>query len=210
MSEPILRLPQASERKKRQGPPRTNDPVRMARIAREAGEVIDSVGFRTWYEQARCQGAPGFQHYYAYVRASLGYDVPGWELSGLVWEATAKAFVSFDATRGDQAIPVDGRFLTHWRAQLGNLASRHLRPSPRTVPLPPDLAGPSEDAFDALIAGELREAVQELTADEKEIVLLRCGEGVSFRESGLRLKKRKKDVIALYARAVDRLRLQVG
>src|SRR4051794_8144671 len=104
---------------------RTHDPRAVERIAREAAEVVDTPGFRAWYEMKRCEGAPSFPHFWAYARKSLTYDVPGRELAGLVWQATAGAFASFDASRGAGRKAVEDRFLTHWRYRLKNLVRDH-------------------------------------------------------------------------------------
>jgi hypothetical protein len=177
----------------------------MARIAREAGEVLDSPGFRSWYETSRCEGSPAFPHFWAYVQASLSYDVPGRELCGLVWEATTTAFEKFDASRGDPETPIEARFLKHWRVHLDNLAKKTLRRGFFTVPLPPDLAGPVIDPFLVLLKVLVRGLVEGLPEDERRLIKKRYWDERPFGEIARMLKKRKQTLIDRHNVIIGRL-----
>lgn len=198
--------PNTRNRGRQAGPPRTDDRRLIRRIAREAGEVIGSDGFRYWYNATRCDGAPSFPRYWAYVRKSLGYDVPGRELCGPIWEATARAFETFDATRGVSETPVESRFLKHWRAQLANSARSCFKQYPKAGPLPEDLAGPAYDPFHELMKRGVLALVASLPADEEVIVRQRYWYGTSFRELALQLRQRKATVIGRHEAIIGKLK----
>jgi len=192
-------------RKKRPRLPRTNDKERGRQIARAVGEVIDTPEVRAWYAAMGCDGAPAFPHFWGYVLRSLTYDVPGGELCGLVWEATERAFRSFDPARGDAEIPVEGRFLTHWRSQLGNLAKKRLRVRP-TVELPDDPPGDDADPLWGLMGRMLPGLVEGLPEEERRIIRLHYWEGETFEEVAKVLGRRKQTVLDNHHRIPSTLR----
>lgn len=194
-----------ASRKTRPRVPRTHDPQRIRQIVREVGEVIDTPENRTWYDAMRCDGAPAFPHYWAYVRQSMVYDVPGRELAGLVWEATERAFRLFDPAKRDAGTSVEKRFLKHWRSHLANLARKYLKVRP-SVSLPGDLPGDAVDPLWGLMSRMLPDLVEELPEEDRRIIRLRYREGLNFGEIAKRMDRRKQTVLDRHNRTLATLR----
>jgi hypothetical protein len=208
-----LRLPLADVEKKlwrldqaaRRRPPRTRDPQRIQRIAREAAKVINTPGFALWYDLKRCDGAPAFPHFWGYVQRSLTYDVPGRELGGILYEATAKAFESFDASKGWASTPTEERFMTHWRYCFANLAKKCLKRSGAKTLLK-EPANDSSEPFRELLLRMVGKLVEGLPEDERFLIRQHYWEGKDLRSIARLIGRRKQFVIDKHKEIIAKLR----
>lgn len=174
--------------------PRTNDPERMRQIADEAGQHVNTPGFQVWYRENSCPSAPPFHQFWSYVRQSMTYDVPGCEMCGLIFEATDRAFQTFDLNRGKADIPSDRRFLKHWRHQLANLARTQLR-KPRSVALPSRDVPAKSNGRDRDLEIWVMELVDQLPSEDRLILQLRYWDALPFSELARKINRRKQFVI---------------
>ncbi len=197
--------PRGQDRKPRRHLPRIHDPTRHDRIAREVAAVLNTPMYRCWYEASRCDGAPAFAHYWAYVRESLTYDVPGCEQAGVLWQATARAFVTFDASRGNPATPIEGRFLKHWRYCLANLARKNLTRECGNGGILPELAAGS-DPFRELLHRIVGKLVEGLSDDERLLIRLHYWDDLPLGEIARRLGRRKEFICGRHREILAKLK----
>jgi hypothetical protein len=181
----------------------------MRSIAREMAEVIDTECFRSWYERSRCEAAPPFHQFLAYVRSSMGYDVPGREICSVVWEATHQAFGSFDAARGDQKRSAENRFLTHWRSKFGDLAKKNHR-QPKWFELPSELVDQGHDRLREYRAQCVREAVDLLTPEDALLIRMHFWQDEPLASIAKQFRRRKELVIKRHRAILDKLRYQLS
>jgi RNA polymerase sigma-70 factor (ECF subfamily) len=103
-----------------------------------------------------------------------------------------------------------GRPVLAWLYRIArNLAAKQVRQERRAAPgdyVEPS-GSPEEQIVDAIV---LTNAVQRLTGDQREVVVLRFYAGYSTREIALAMGKRESAVYSLEVRAIAALRRQFG